>query len=159
MRTCRFGFALLCTLVVASVSAARAQQPSLSNTIIALERNAMDRWLKGDPSGYLDLLAEDATIFDPRLDARMDGRAAAAAYFDSQIRGKVSVPKFELVNPRVVPLGTAAVLTYNLNTYDANGAITSRWNFSEVYRQSKGRWEIVQSHASFVHGQPVATAR
>ena len=32
----------------------------------------------------------------------------------------------------------------------------SRWNFSEVYRRSKERWEIVHSHASFVHGQPPA---
>jgi hypothetical protein len=37
--------------------------------------------------------------------------------------------------------------------------VTSLWNFSEVYRRSKGRWEIVQSHASFVHGQPPAAMR
>jgi len=154
MRIRRFVTACFCATLVVVASAARAQQPSVSNTIIALERSAMDRWLKGDPSGYLDLLADDVTIFDPRLDARMDGRAAAVAFFDPQVRGKVSIPKFEIVNPRVVPLGTAAVLTYNLNTYDAGGAVTSRWNFSEVYRRSKGRWEIVQSHASFVHGQP-----
>jgi ketosteroid isomerase-like protein len=159
MKSCRFVTACFCAMLVISASAARAQQSSLSDTILALERGAMDRWLKGDPSGYLDLLADDATIFDPRLDARMDGRAAAVAFFEPQVRGKVSIPKFEILNPRVVPLGPAAVLTYNLNTYDANGAVTSRWNFSEVYRLSKGRWEIVQSHASFVHGQPVATAR
>jgi ketosteroid isomerase-like protein len=157
MRICRFAVACVCATLLVGASAARAQQASVSNTIIALERSAMDRWLKGDPSGYLDLLADDVTIFDPRLDARMDGRAAAVAFFEPQVRGKVSIPRFELVNPRVLSLGNAAVLTYNLNTYDANGAVTSRWNFSEVYRRSNGRWKIVQSHASYVHGQRPAT--
>ena len=54
------------------------------------------------------------------------------------------------------PLGNGAVLTYNFISYDANGVVTSRWNFTEVYRRSGTAWQIVQSHASFVHGQPPA---
>ena len=146
------GGAIACAVLVLLPAAARGQTSTLSGTIIALERNAMDRWLKGDPSGYFDLLADDATIFDPRLDGRLDGRAAAVAVFKPQ--PGASIPRYELVNPRVQPVGDGAVLTYNLMTYDANGAVTSRWNFSEVYRRAKGRWQIVQTHASFVHGLP-----
>jgi hypothetical protein len=93
------------------------------------------------------------TIFDPRFDARLDGRAAAFAYYE-QLRGKVSIPKYEFINPRVQPLGNGAVLTYNFISYDADGGVTSRWNFTEVYRRSGTAWQIVQSHASCVHGQP-----
>jgi len=152
-RTAALGWVCLMWLAAETI---HAQPASLSNTIIALERGAMDRWLKGDPAGYLDLLADDVTIFDPRLDSRMDGRTAAVAFFAPRVSGTASIPKFEFVNPRVLAIGDAAVLTYNLLTYDANGAVTSRWNFSEVYRRSGQRWEIVQSHASFVHGQPPA---
>ena len=39
--------------------------------IVALERGAMDRWGKGDPGGYLDLYASDATYFDPSQERRI----------------------------------------------------------------------------------------
>jgi ketosteroid isomerase-like protein len=104
----------------------------------------MDRWAKGDPSGYMEILADDVTILSPNFDARLDGRAAALAYYE-QLRGKVSIPKWEFLNPLVQPLGDGAVLTFNFVSYDASGAVMSRWNFSEVYRRAGARWEIVQS--------------
>ena len=146
---------LLCVAAVLTVTGARAQQPSLSSTIIAIERSAMDRWAKGDPSGYLDILAPDVTVFTPQMDARLDGRAAAVALYE-QVRGKVSIPKYAFVNPLVQPLGDGAVLTFNYVSYDVAGTVISRWNFTEVYRHVGTRWEIVQSHASYVHGQPPA---
>jgi hypothetical protein len=30
-----------------------------------MERAALDRWGKGDPEGYLELMARDVTYFDP----------------------------------------------------------------------------------------------
>src|SRR5207237_2413765 len=44
----------------AAVSAA-----SVADTIIALERAALDRWGRGDPQGYIDTFAADITYFDP----------------------------------------------------------------------------------------------
>jgi hypothetical protein len=35
--------------------------------------------------------------------------------------------------------------------------ILSRWNFTEVYRRTGGRWKIVQSHASYTLGRPPET--
>ncbi len=144
---------LLCAIVAFAAIDARAQPASLSSTIIAIERSAMDRWAKGDPSGYLDILAPDVTVFTPQMDARLDGRAAAVALYE-QVRGKVSIPRYEFVNPLVQPLGDGAVLTFNYVSYDAAGMVMSRWNFTEVYRRSGTRWEIIQSHASYVHGKP-----
>src|SRR5258705_12253261 len=101
----------------------------------------------------MELLADDVTIFSPNFDARLDGRAAGFAYYE-RLRGKVSIPRYEFLNPRVQQLGAGAVLTFNYVSYGADGTVTSRWNFTEVYRRSGARWEIVQSHASHVHGQP-----
>jgi hypothetical protein len=52
---------------------AQTNTEELSATIIALEKAALEKWNQGDPSGYLDLSAEDVTYFDPSLEQRMDG--------------------------------------------------------------------------------------
>lgn len=151
----RLAQTIACTVAVLAPGCATARAPAVASVLIATEHGAMDRWAKGDPSGYMDILADDVTIFSPNFDARIDGRAAAVAYYE-QLRGKVSIPRYEFLNPRVQQLGDGAVLTFNYVSYGADGAVTSRWNFSEVYRRSGARWVIVQSHASHVHGQPPA---
>jgi len=48
--------------------------------IVALETAALERWLSGDPSGFLEISDEDVVYFDPFLARRLDGRAALTAY-------------------------------------------------------------------------------
>ena len=36
-----------------------------ADQIMKLECDALDRWGKGDPGGFLDLYARDITYFDP----------------------------------------------------------------------------------------------
>ena len=45
----------------------------LLQELVALERSALDRWIKLDPQGYLDLQAPDVTYFDPFTERRVDG--------------------------------------------------------------------------------------
>src|SRR4029453_12416431 len=56
-----------------AAACARADAPAQPDTIIALERGALDRWGRGDPQGYLDLYARDVTYFDPMSAKRTDG--------------------------------------------------------------------------------------
>lgn len=83
-----------------------------SGTIIAMERAALDRWGKGDPSGFLEISAPDVVYFDPSLERRIDGREALRRYYEA-IRGKVEIRRYELINPLVQIVGDAAVLTFN----------------------------------------------
>ena len=46
---------------------------ALSQEIITLERAALDRWIRLDPQGYLDLQAPEVTYFDPFTERRVDG--------------------------------------------------------------------------------------
>lgn len=119
-------------------------------TIIAMESNALDRWCRGDPSGFLEISASDVVYFDPFLDARLDGHEALSAYYES-LRGAMSAARYELTNARVQDLGSVAVLTFNLTSYGGNED-AQRWNCTEVYRRSESRWEIVQTHWSFTKG-------
>ena len=118
-----------------------------SETIIAIERAALDRWGQGDPSGFLEISAPDVVYFDPSLERRIDGREALTRYYEA-IQGKVSISRYELINPRVQPVG-GAVLTFNYVSYGGTED-TYRWNCTEVYRRSGDRWEIIQTHWSYI---------
>ena len=119
-------------------------EDDLTDTIIAMECAALDRWGKGDPSGFLEICAPDVVYFDPNLERRIDGSGALGKYYEA-IRGKVSIERYELLNPLVQCVGDVAVLTFNYVSY--GGAEDEyRWNCTEVYRRSGEVWEIVQTH-------------
>ena len=121
-----------------------------TETILALERAALDRWGRGDPSGFVELSAPDVVYFDPSLERRLDGREALARYYE-RLRG-IAIARYEILNPLVQCIGDAAVLTFNFVAWDA-ADVAHRWSCTEVYRRSGTRWEIVQTHWSST--QPV----
>jgi len=119
----------------------------LTDTIIAMECAALDRWGKGDPSGFLEICAPDVVYFDPNLERRIDGLDALGKYYET-IRGKVFIERYELLNPLVQCVGDAVVLTFNY--ISCGGAEDEyRWNCTEVYRRSEEGWEIIQTHWSY----------
>ena len=127
--------------------AIQSNDNDLAKTIITLESAALDRWGKGDPSGFLEICAPDVVYFDPSLEQRIDGRDALGKYYEA-IRGKVSIERYELLNPLVQRIGDAAVLTFNYISY--GGAEDEyRWNCTEVYRRAGENWEIIQTHWSY----------
>lgn len=115
--------------------------------IIVLERGALARWCKGDPSGFLEISAPDVVYFDPFLPQRLDGLDKLNAYYEG-IRGKVSAGRFELLNPKVQQAGEIAVLTFNFVSWGGNES-EFRWNCTEVYRRMESSWKIIQTHWSF----------
>ncbi len=123
----------------------------IARTIIAMERAALDRWGRGDPSGFLEISAPDVVYFDPFQEMRVDGREALAQLYED-IRGQVSVSRYELLDPRVQVVGDAAVLTFNYVSYGGSED-AYRWNCTEVYRRTGDRWEIIQTHWSFTLGK------
>ena len=128
----------------ASISSTHAE---LAKQIIELEENALRRWCKGDPSGFLELSANDVVYFDPFINRRIDGLSALAAHYEP-LRGSINAEKFELINPCVQVIGETAVLSFNFES--RNGDETpSRWNCTEVYRYADGCWQIIQTHWSF----------
>lgn len=119
----------------------------VTQTILDLERGALERWGNGDPSGFLEISAEDVVYFDPFQPRRLNGHAELRALYES-IRGAVSVSRFDLLDPRVQVVGDAAVLTFNYVAVGTN-EVTHRWNCTEVYRREPdGQWRIIQTHWS-----------
>jgi uncharacterized protein (TIGR02246 family) len=122
-------------------------------TILSLERSALDCWNKGDIEGQLRYYAEDVTFFDPLTATRLDGWPAVAEYFRTFWAGKVRIARSEILNPQVISDGNLAVLSYNLVNYvhAADGSETegTRWNSTQVYRRTGGQWRAIHVHWSF----------
>ena len=118
----------------------------ITKTLIALESAALERWGKGDPSGFLEICAPDVVYFDPYQKTRIDGLEALTQYYKT-IWGQVYFDRFELLNPCVQIGGELAVLTFNYVSY--TGEKQSRWNCTEVYRQSGDTLQIIQTHWSY----------
>lgn len=126
------------------MSFSQTTNTDISETIIALEKRALEKWNQGDPSGYLNLSAEDVTYFDPSLEQRLDGLDNLKKYY-KPIEGQINVSKYEMINPKVTATNNMAVLTFRLHSYIADNV--SRWNCTEVYRlEPDGQWKIVHTH-------------
>jgi ketosteroid isomerase-like protein len=149
-------FATLLVAVLCGVSCSRPTDDFQPDTIVALERGALDRWGRGDPQGFFDIMASDQTYFDPITARRIDGQDALRKHI-FPFAGRIRIEKFELLDPRVQRSGDLAVLTFNLVNHgaqlDDGPKTTARWNATEVFQRLDGRWQIVHSHWSYV--QPV----
>ncbi len=118
-----------------------------SSEIVAIEKRALDRWCRGDPSGFLEISAPDVVYFDPFVERRLNGLGALTEYYEG-LRGKVSAARYELIEPLVQSAGDVAVLTFNFVSY-GGGEDEYRWNCTEVYRRDPAGWRIIQTHWSF----------
>ena len=101
-------------LITRRVVTACAGQPGPAedaspDRIIGLERAVLDRWGKGDPSGFYEIMAAEESYFDPLTDARVDGLDALKAHI-APVYGKIRVERYEMLNPRVQANGRSSIL-------------------------------------------------
>lgn len=119
---------------------------AIADTIIALETAALEAWLSGNPTPYLDLYSNDFTYFDPVHEKRLDGWQRVKELYES-MRGQVTMDTFEIIDPIVQSTDDMAVLTYNLES--RAGETLWKENCTEVYvLNGNNEWKIVHSHWS-----------
>jgi hypothetical protein len=76
----------------------------MEETILSLEKGAMERWRQGDPWGWTDISAEEVTYLDPGLTQPIVGLEAYKAYL-KPIEGTVHYQGSEFIDPQVVMVG------------------------------------------------------
>ena len=79
-------------------------------TILSLEKTAIERWRNGDPWGFVELSAEGLSYIDPGLLRPILGIGEFKAHMQ-QLVGKIHYQRSEFIDPRVVTVGDAAVLS------------------------------------------------
>jgi ketosteroid isomerase-like protein len=126
----------------------------MEETILSLEKAAMERWRNGDPYGFVELSAEDIVYFDPGQIKPIKGLQAFTAYMQ-QLEGKVHYQRSEFIDPRVLLAGDAALLSFNYRSsvLSPEGTFVSQtpWNATEVYFRRNNQWKIVHTHWSFIN--------
>lgn len=123
----------------------------MKDLIFSLEKEAMERWRKGDPMRWAEISADDVTYIDPGLTAPIVGLEDYWAYL-KQLEGKIHYESSEFIDPRIEIVGEAAVLSYNYRSRpEPASPQQTLWNATEVYFCQEGQWRIVHTHWSFVH--------
>lgn len=132
-------------------------------TIIALEKQALELWNSGNPDGFLNLSSDDVVYADPAFVYRVQGKKALEAYYE-QVRGKIKIDQYSIINPTVQVMAGGAVLTYD---YEAHrDGLVFRMHCTEVYSAEAGEtpepsaaageqeiqtvWKIIHTHWSMV---------
>ncbi len=121
-----------------------AEQRKLADEIIALERGALDKFFRGDVSGYLDLWSKDNfTYFDVNCKERIDHHEQIADFMNTQVAGKMFAASYDFHAPRVQFGQDMAVLTYQL--FADSTMLDMSYNVIEVFQKSGGTWKVIHS--------------
>lgn len=117
----------------------------LTKQVIAMEKNALDKYYAGDMTGYYDLWShEDFSYFDAGHDKRIDDFEEVKDFLDQNIAGKMHADSYNFVAPRVQIHGDTAILTYQL--FADTNFINMKYNVIEVFQKNdQGEWKVVHS--------------
>ncbi len=125
------------------------EEKKLAEHIISLEKAALEKWCKGDTSGYAELWSKkNFTYFDAVVSKRVDDYETISKFLKS-IEGKVIAEKYEVVDPRVQIGKDMAVLTYQFFAKFTIGDI--EYNCIEVFqKEDDGVWRVIHSTWSVI---------
>lgn len=125
-----------------------SEERVLADHLIGLEKAALDKWFKGDTSGYETLWSTRSfTYFDAVVTERVDDHETIKKFLDS-IHGKLFAESFEFRSPRVQAVKDMAVLTYQL--FSKTNLIDMEYNVVEIFQKEGNEWRVIHSTWSFI---------
>ncbi|MDG4969516.1 nuclear transport factor 2 family protein [Lactococcus lactis] len=121
------------------------EQKNLAEKIIEMEIDALNRFYKGDTSGYQNLWSKNNfSYFDANTFERIDTYEEIYDFLMNRVEGKLYAEKYEFLSPRVQFGVDMAVLTYQLHA-DTNFKST-HYNVIEVYQINEDKeWKVIHS--------------
>ncbi len=124
------------------------EQEEVVKHIISLEKSALEKWFKGDVSGYRNLWSKQSfTYFDGARKERVENWDTIAKFLES-IDGKLFANSFTFLNPRVQLRKDMAVLTFQL--FAKTNLIDMEYNCVEVFQKEVVDWHVIHSTWSFI---------
>ena len=121
----------------------------LAEQIIGLEKSALDKFFKGDMSGYRDLWSKQSfTYFDAVVTQRVEEFASMESFLD-RLEGNLHAEESRFVSPRLQFGHDKDILTYQLFAHTNFNDI--EYNCIEVFqKEASGKWHVVHSTWSFI---------
>jgi ketosteroid isomerase-like protein len=125
--------------------------PNADKEIIALERSALDKWSQGNTIGYVDISADDVTLFEftEGEQQRVEGLEALRKYL-APLGAQIPPHTYDIVNPKVQVYGNTAILTFHWKASTTDGKPLPKWKTTSVYLWKDGKWRMVHAHWSIV---------
>ena len=121
----------------------------MDHPIFNMEKAAMERWRNGDPMGFVEISAENICYVDPGQTKPIIGMVDYRKFMKG-LEGQIHYQRSEFIDPRVVEVGDAALMTYNYRSsvLTPGGEVTSQtpWNCTTVYYKR----QVVHNHWSFI---------
>ncbi len=120
-----------------------SEQAQLAELIIKLEKQALDKWFKGDTSGYRELWSkQNFSYFDIASPVRIDSYEKICEFLNG-IEGNLFAKNYDFCHPRVQFAPDLAILTYQLHA-DTN-LIDMHYNCIEIYQKEDEGWKVIHS--------------
>ena len=143
-------FAVVFALTIACNKQESTSNEEIEQTILALEKKALDSWAKGDPVGFSYNFSEDATYFDD-IGAlnRIEGSQEIKGYFEG-LMGKIPQHKYKIESPRIQVYGDMAILTLRYNASSPEDEPGPPWKATSVYRLINDQWKVVHANWSLI---------
>lgn len=124
------------------------KERALADHLVGLEKAALDKWFKGDTSGYEQLWSKRSfTYFDGVVTKRVDDHATISEFLKS-IDGKLFADSYDFRAPRVQFGEDVAILTYQL--FAKTTLIDMEYNCVEVFQKEDDDWHVIHSTWSFI---------
>lgn len=125
------------------------EELKIAQQIVALERAALDKWFKGDTSGYNELWSRDSFSYcDGAFTERIDDHKTIEDFL-SKVQGKLFADSYKFCHPRVQIFGDTAILIYQL--FADTTLIDMNYNCIEIFhKENDGKWRVVHSTWSFI---------
>lgn len=124
-------------------------EQKIANHIIELEKSALDKWFKGDTSGYREIWSKNNfSYFDGLNQNRIDDYKTIEKFVLDNVEGKLFAQKYDFCNPRVQFGKDMALLTYQL--YAKTNLINMQYNCIELYQKEGDEWKVIHSTWSFI---------
>ena len=124
------------------------EERALADYLIGLEKAALDRWFKGDTSGYRELWSKQSfSYFDGANPDRVEDYDSICTFLDT-IEGILFASHYDFCCPRVQFGKDMAVLTYQL--FAKTTLIDMQYNCIEVFQKESDDWHVIHSTWSFI---------
>ena len=122
------------------------EQKQLADELIHKEVDALNRFYKGDSSGYRNLWSKDSfSYFDANTSERIDHYVEIYDFLMTRVEGKVNIESYEFLAPRVQFGLDVAVLTYHL-PHDDDNPNSKHYNVIEIFQKnSDDEWKVIHS--------------
>lgn len=120
------------------------EEANLAEKLIEKEKDALEKWLNGDTSGYLELWSKhNFSYFDGVCEHRVDTHEEVKDFVMKVVEGKLRGKHHEFTNARVQIGVGMAVLTYEL--YQETNLIDVHYNCIEVFQKEADDWHVIHS--------------